>query len=77
MQVVDEVEPTMELHLPTMQSLQVEDKKTPTAELHLPAAQSKVPWGVQYFPGGLLVPAKQSLMEVDPIEFVVTPIVEQ
>ncbi len=43
----------------------------------LPAAQSRVPWEVQYFPGGHFVPAKQSLLEVDPKEFVVTPLTEQ
>ena len=46
--------------------------------IRLPAAQSKVPAVfVEYFPGGLGVPAKQSLLEVDPIEFEVTPLEEQ
>ena len=44
----------------------------------MPGGQLKVPTVfVEYFPGGLGVPAKQSLEEEDPIPFVVRPLIGQ
>ena len=44
----------------------------------MPGGQLKVPAVlVEYLPGGLGVPAKQSSLEEEPIEFVVSPSVGQ